>query len=318
MKKIVLPLLLVAALAGSVATQGFSQMPSFMNGGTANAKETAREFIANNLVAQGTEFEIKEITEENGLYKLTLDVQGREFTSYMTKDLSTFFPSAADMKPEVAGEQDQADNQQQQQEIPQQENPEVMLFTQSFCPYGNQAEDIMKPVVELLGNQVEVEPHYVLYENYQGGGPDYCIDEDSKYCSMHGIAELNQDVRELCVYENQNDKYWDFVSQVNNDCSVNDVESCWEGAASQVGVNVGSVQSCFDNNALDYAKAERELNTELEVSASPTLLINGVRYSGERSPEAFKTAICSGFENQPEACNETLESSTQAAEGDCG
>lgn len=319
-QKIVLPLLLVAALAASVATQGFSQMPSFIGGGTAEAKKVAGEFVKNNLIAPGTEFEIKKVTEENGLYKLALNVQGREFTSYMTKDMTTFFPSSADMKPEVAGEKEEASNQQQQQqqEIPQQDNPEVMLFTQSFCPYGNQAEGLMKPVVDLLGDEVEIAPHYVIYEEYQGGGPDYCIDEESKYCSMHGINELNQDIRELCLYENQNDKYWDFVTQVNQDCSADDVETCWQDAASKVGVDIGSVESCFDQNAIDYAKAERELNTKHEVKGSPTLLINGVKYTGNRSSEAFKTAICSGFKDQPEACNETLESEAQGAEGDCG
>lgn len=319
-QKIILPLFLIAALVASVASQGFSQMPSFTGGGTTEAEEIATEFIKNNLVAPGTEFEIKEVSKEKGLYKLMLEVQGREIISYMTKDMTKFFPSVADIEPEVAGEKETASDEQQQQqqeEIPQRETPEVMLFTQSFCPYGNQAEDLIKPVAELLGDEVEIQPHYVIYENYQGGGPDYCIDEESKYCSMHGIDELNQDVRELCVYENQNDKYWDFVSQVNQDCTVDDVETCWQDAAAEAGVNVSSVGSCFDNQALAYAQEERELNTELDVTASPTLLINGVKYTGNRTPEDFKTAICSGFTEQPEACNETLESSTETAEGEC-
>lgn len=313
--KILFPLILIVALVASVATKGFSQMPSLSAGGTDKAKEVATDFIKNNLVAPGTEFEVKSISEENGLYKLVLNVQGQEFTSFMTKDMTKFFPSSADMEPEVAGEEDQA--AEQQQDIPQQENPEVMLFTQSFCPYGNQAEDLIKPVVDLLGNEVEIEPHYVLYDNYQGGGPEYCIDEESQYCSMHGIDELNQDIRELCVYENQNDKYWDFVSQVNQDCTVDDVESCWQDAAAESGVSINTVESCFNENALAYSKSESELNNEFDVSASPTLLINGVKYSGNRSPEDFKNAICSGFEQQPEACNETLESSSQAADGEC-
>ncbi len=314
-EKIILPLILVAGLAASVATKGFSQMPTLTGGGTGKAKEVATEFISGNLVAPGTEFEVKEAVLEDNLYRLTIDLQGQEIISYMSKDFTKFFPNVADMEPEVAGEET-ADSQQDQ-EIPQQENPEVLLFTQSFCPFGNDAEDIIKPVVELLGDKVEIRPHYVLYENYQGGGPEFCIDEESKYCSMHGIDELNQDIRELCVYENQNDKYWDFVSQVNQDCMVDDVESCWQDAAAETGVNISSVESCFDQNALAYAQAERELNTELEVTASPTLLINGVKYGGNRSPEDFKTAICSGFEQQPEECNQTLDSSSQASDAEC-
>lgn len=300
-------LILIVLLAASVLSQGFTKNP-LAGRDTEKVKENAKQFIAKNLMqGQKDAFEIKEVVEENDLYKLTVDLQGREITSYMTKDQSVFFPSALEMKAkeDTGGEEQTA--QQQQEEIPESDNAVVQLFTMSFCPYGNQAEGLMKPVVELLGDAVEVEPHFIFYDNYQGGGPEYCLDEDSKYCSMHGVGEANQDIRELCVYNNQQDKYWDYVAQVNQDCTSDDVEDCWKEAAQEVGVNSTSVQTCFEDNKLAYAKEEVKLTDEHGVSGSPSLLINGVKYTGSRSSKGYKDAICGAFSEPPEACNQELE-----------
>ncbi len=320
MAKKILPILaLVAALVASIYTKGFTEISLNKDKSLAQAKESTSKFIDEKLVQGQREFEIKEIKEEEGLYKLTVDIEGQEIISYVNKELTQFFPSAYPMNEQEQQEQ-QADTQNTEpQEIPQQENPEVILFTQSFCPYGNQAEDIMKPVAELLGDAIEIKPRYVLYENYQGGGEEYCIDEESKYCSMHGVDELKQNIRERCVYENQNDKFWNFVSQVNTDCTASDVETCWETAAQEAGVNTASVKNCYEQNYLAYAEEDTALNSEYNVTGSPTLLINGVKYQGQRSPENFKNAICSGFSEKPEACNETLEGAgeVEAAQGGC-
>jgi len=308
-------LALVLALLVSIYTKGFSQF-SPAQGNLQQTEDKVKNFISQNLVQPGTEFEIKSIEADKGLYKVTVDLQGNEIISYASQDLTTFFPSAMDMDAEVAGVQDTAP---EQKEIPKTDEPEVRLFVQSFCPFGNQAEEIIKPVVDLLADEAEVELRYILYENYGGGGKDYCLDEESKYCSMHGISELNQDIRELCVYNNQKDKFWDFVLQVNQDCTSKDVDTCWEEAAQAVGLNTSQVKSCFDQQALAYAEKEKKLTDELEVNASPTLMVNGVVYQGNRTPEAFKQAICSGFNQEPEACQQTLEEGAEAApEGGCG
>jgi len=313
-------IILVLLLGASVLSQGFTSNPLQSGGGTAKAKGVAQEFIAKNLM-QGREdaFEIKEVTKDNDLYKIKLDVDGREFISYMTTDQSLFFTSGIDMNQDVAGDKDQQ-TAQQTEEIPQTEEPEVELFTMSFCPYGNQAEDLMRPVVDLLGDAIEVEPHYIFYDNYKEGGPDYCIDEESKYCSMHGVSEANQDIRELCVYNNQKDKYWDFVDQVNQDCTYEDVEDCWSGAAEKVGVKSSSVQSCFEDKKLAYAEKEVELTDEYGISGSPALMINGVKFSGNRSSKGYKEAICGAFKEAPEACDqelETPEADSEAPAGSC-
>jgi len=40
--------------------------------------------------------------------------------------------------------------------------PEFSFFVMSFCPYGNQMEELLKPVFQLLGKSVEIKPQYIF------------------------------------------------------------------------------------------------------------------------------------------------------------
>ncbi len=65
-----------------------------------------------------------------------------------------------------------AGQQVQKQQAPEfkaskSDNPEVKFFVMSFCPYGNQAEQGLKPVAELLGDQVSWEPVYIVADAKQ-------------------------------------------------------------------------------------------------------------------------------------------------------
>lgn len=47
------------------------------------------------------------------------------------------------------------------------EKPEIKFFVMSFCPYGNQAEDGLKPVAELFGDKVSWQPVYIVSDAKQ-------------------------------------------------------------------------------------------------------------------------------------------------------
>jgi glutaredoxin len=217
--------------------------------------------------------------------------------------------------------------------------PDVKLFTMSYCPYGNDAEDFVEPVYELLGDNINFEPHYVIYSDYakninssyqqaceQGqtdyckievASTEYCYSDEEKYCSMHGVGELNQNVRELCVWNNQKEKYWDFVMAANSNCTADNIEECWEGVAQDTGVDIGMVRDCENNQAEDLLAQEVKLNEEYEVTGSPTLFVNGTQYNSERVPEAFKNSLCTAFEEQPEECSTKLDDTASEVEGSC-
>lgn len=276
--------------------------------------EKAVKYINDNVLV-GTTATFEQVEEENGLYNIKLNVGGREYETYATKDGRLLFPSVIDLnvKPEEIIQQ-----QPNQINYTKTEKPDVLLFTMSYCPYGNQAETGINPVAELLGNKINIEPHYVIYSNHKGGGPDYCFDEENKYCSMHGITELNQDIRELCIFKYQKEKFWKYIDIVNSNCSLQNIEACWKEAAEQAGVNAEDVEKCFTEEALKLLEAEAALNKKYNVQGSPTVLINEQSYEGGRTPEAYKTAMCSAFEEAPAECEQTLSSGEGAvASGQC-
>lgn len=195
--------------------------------------------------------------------------------------------------------------------------PLAQLFVMSFCPYGNQAEELMMPVAELLGDKADIELHYVIYSNYGGGGLDYCLDKEAKYCSMHGIQELNQGVRELCVQKYQKDKLWDFVKAVNSSCDYKNVDSCWENIARNAGVDVAKIKACQKDEALGILAGEAELNTKYGITGSPQLIINETEYQGSRSSEGYKQGICSAFNSVPDECSQTLGTEGGSVSGGC-
>jgi len=258
---------------------------------------------------------VGEVERKNEVYCFKLSVQNQKFDSCISLDGKLLFPQIIDLTIPLEP-LEETENEAMEPILPR-EIPEVYLYTMSYCPYGNQAEEVMYPVQKLLGKKVKIEPHYVIYSNYHGGGPDYCLDKENKYCSMHGIEELNQDVRELCIYKYQPEKFWDYLMEVNQKCSLQDIRTCWEKTAKEKGIDTAKIIDCQEKEVLTLLEKEAELNKKYNVLGSPTVIINEAEYKGKRSPEGYKNGICSGFQNPPEECKQTLEDSTSAATGGC-
>ncbi len=297
----------------SIFTSGYTEIKSLELTGQVVADKTVK-FINENLMQGQAIAKLKGIEESNGMYKIKLDINGQEMESYVSKNGKLLFPQVIDLD-----QIPKTPQPPQTQDIPKTANPDIKLFTMTFCPYGNQAEEAMHPVVELLKDGVNVEPHYVIYSNYRGGGSEYCLDSEGKYCSMHGIQELNQDVRELCVYKYQKDKYWDFVMKINKECSAQNVDSCWEPIAKEKGIDTKKIKTCQKDEAIELLKKEVKLNKKYGIRGSPTLVINDVTYNGRRTSEAYKQAICSAFTTEPSECSKTLSGNTASLPtGGCG
>jgi hypothetical protein len=193
--------------------------------------------------------------------------------------------------------------------------PQIDYYVMAYCPYGNQAEEAIEPVYQLLKGKADFNPHYVIYSNYAGGGSDYCLDKEAKYCSMHGIQELNQDVRELCVNKYMGiDTYFKFVLAMNKGCSAGNADSCWEKVATGLKLDVAKIKTCQANEAVALLANEVELNKLLKVSGSPTIFVEGQPYSGSRDAAGYAQGLCASFDTAPDACSaESLASLGSAA-----
>lgn len=292
--------------AGVFLYQQKFQGPGFTTLSSDQASQKALDFINQNLLKGKTAASLVEVKEQNGLYKMKVKVGEREVESFVTKDGKIFFPEPGiDLTQKPSSQQSQ--QQQQQEEIPEEKESSVELFVMSFCPFGNKAENTLKPVFELLGDKVNWSFHYIV--NNKGG----------KFSSLHGAKELEQDQRELCVLENKGAKSWfDFVTFVNDNCGKEG--GCWKKAAQNIGVSLDQITACVDQKGTQLLSREAKISAEKKATGSPTLLINGVKSKAVYDygkPNSYKKAICSGFENPPSVCDQQLsaQSSSSAASG---
>lgn len=258
--------------------------------------------------------------------------------------------------------------------------PELKFFVMSFCPYGNQMEDVLRPVFDLIGTKSNITPQYIFekidnldtYCKSRSGDPTQCATyvknkyftseteckkvisenlakcQDDKayiksangamYASLHGRQEANQNVREICAWNLAADKkqWWNFVANVNKNCTQDNADSCWEQQAKDAGYDSSKIAECFNKDAISLIEKEIELTTKYNVSGSPTVLINGIAFPPEdaytqdgkgtlkigdkvatqdkyRTPNVIKTAVCASFKTQPKECKEVLNDLTGSA-----
>jgi hypothetical protein len=307
MKKIFfLGAIMVLALAGCANTSKVKNLT------LEEAKVKATKFIEENMVQPGTTISVKEMIDDGDLYKIVINLpNGQDYTSYISKDGSKFFPQGVDLTAFANEKEKQTAQNTQSSDIPKTDKPVVELYVMAFCPYGIQAEDIILPVFNLLGDKADIKPRFIV---------DLESDNLKDIKSLHGVVEGYEDARQLCVAKNYDSKkLWDYISNINDDCSKlyskGDAayDPCWKKAAKDAGVDAAKIQSCINTQAVELIKAESKVSSDNGVSGSPTLIINGVKYNGARSADGFKEAICAAFNTQPEECSQTLGDAGAAA-----
>lgn len=273
------------------------------------AKVTAKDFITNNLVQPGTEISIKEVVEEGGLYKVVVNLpDGQEINSYLSMDGKKFFPQVMDIAETEAATADKANGQQaaaQPVDVPKTEKPVVEVFVMAYCPYGTQIEKGLLPVIKTLGDKADIQIKFVSY-------------------AMHGEKELDENLRQYCIEDQQNAKYYDYL-----ECFLAEGDS--EGCLASTGINTKTMDACVAATDKEYKVKElfadkstwsggkypqfnihKDENVKYGVKGSPTLVINGATASAGRDSASLLTAICSGFETAPEECSTQLPSASPA------
>ncbi|MGB9719677.1 MAG: hypothetical protein ACPL06_03750 [Candidatus Anstonellales archaeon] len=255
---------------------------------------------------------------------------GSSLQVYATKDYEYLIPSVIpteNLKASIEAAIQQLANRQntQAQEAPKSEKPDVKLYIMSFCPYGNIAEQAFNSVIHTLGDTFTFEPIYIIYDEtispqYSAQNTEYCtVDGNVTYCSMHGMNELRQGVREIAVYRLYGSGTWaDYVNAVDEQCSLQNIEDCWKTAAEGMNLNTSEIEAYYNEHMYEILADQKEKTFSAEKFGSPSIAINGQDYSGARTSEAFKMAICNAFITQPENCNATLSATQTAPSGSCG
>jgi len=234
------------------------------------------------------------VAKEHDLFKVDVNIQGEIIETYVTKDGEIMFTSPIDLTvPPITGATTQEEVPKTCDDLTKQDEPLIEAFVVSYCPYGTQMQRILAEVP--LKDNIKV--------RYIGSMAD------NQVTSMHGEQEAQENLKQICIREEQSDKFWDYVS-----CFIKagDSASCLVEAS----IDTSKLDNCMTSTGIDYAKEDFALANKYQVSGSPTLILNGERVSefdfGGRNAEALKTLICCGSSKELSGCSETLETASAA------
>jgi len=302
--------LITGALIYANSNPGFS-LPNISILGKSNDKlaKEAVDYINNNKLAN-TPASLVSVSEASGLVKVTIKIGTNSFDSYVTKDGKLLFPQAFEMAPkkaDVVANQDAGSKKPSVQDaasVTKVDKPMLEAYVVARCPFGLQMQRAM-------AEAVKEQPALAQYIKaiYMGS-----VSSDGKnITAMHGAAEATENLRQICIREEQPTKYWDYVS-----CQM-------KAAGTEVscekpsGVDSAKLSACMSDpsKGVAYAKKDFDLNTKYGITGSPTLILNEAQISesgfGGRSADGVRAMVCAAFKTQPSFCSTKLNTAAAAS-----
>lgn len=256
----------------------------------------------NEMVGGGVELQSVENTG-SGIYTVKVIYQGNEIPVQVTRDGKYMIMGTQELNPSAAADNPNTD--QPNTDVPKTDKPKVELYVWSYCPYGVSAQGPLADVALLLGNTADFE----VIPYYDG----------------HGAFETQQNKIQSCIQKLYLDKYWayskSFVEDIYPKCGASREVACDKDESvalmKKLGIDSTKVMSCVDSEGVGLLEDNSARAQANDVSGSPTLIINGVAVNSARTSEAYKTAVCSAYNNAPEECSEVLSGDAATTTGSC-
>ncbi len=231
------------------------------------------------------------------LYEVTVSYQGQEIPVYVTKDGEYFVQGAIPITGDVIDNSDT----ETPTEVPKSDKPVVEAFIFSYCPYGLQFEKALLPVYDLLKDKADI--------NIVAIG------------AMHGEFEKQESLRQISIEQLYGrDKLFVYLKEFDSNtdigaCSGDDtcLNKYLLTIYTKLGIDKTKVENYMKADALAIYDGQGAEASSLGISGSPTFVINGVKVSVSRNPEAIKTAVCSAFNTEPSECSQTLSTASPGA-----
>jgi len=139
---------------------------------------------------------------------------------------------------------------------------------------------------------------------------------------MHGKKELDEQTLQYCIQKDFKDKYLSYLA-----CFLKEGKT--DQCLAEVGIDQEKLGVCIKQTDTEFKITEnyndkstwlngrfpifdihKKENEKYGITGSPGLVINGVVASVGRDPASLLDAICLGFKEKPEECNENLPSTT--------
>lgn len=170
------------------------------------------------------------------------------------------------------------------------------LHVMSQCPYGVQAENALKEVVEKFGPDLDLNIEFI------GSG------SAENLSSMHGANEVKGNLVQVCAQKHAPDKAFDFILCQNE--NYKEVATNGAACAAKLGISYDTISACAEGAEGKKLLADSfERSQKKGARGSPTIFIAGNQYQGGRKPKDFMKGICNAASGKkPKACSDIPES----------
>jgi len=299
------PLLIILGLIGIFLIVKIITMQSGPS--MASLKEkTLPDMIKKIIGNSNQKFKINSIKETSGVYEFELELQGasaQKYTSYVTKDGKILFTSGIKLDDlnKQQGTQPKTEKKMSCNDLTKTEKSNLTAFIVSNCPFGLQMQRVVKKALSEASDLASN-----LSIKYIGAI------SNGKITSMHGGKEAQENLKQICIRDEQSDKYWSYVS-----CYMQEGKS--EECSTTSGVNKTSLDSCISDpkRGLAFAQKDFDAASKFSIGGSPTLLLNDKQIVSEfdfggRNANSLKDIVCCGSSTKGEACGKTLSKTDMA------
>lgn len=247
---------------------------------------------------QKLDYKIDNVVAVSGIYKFEIIIKSngaeQKYNSFITQDGKLFFVSGIELQktePAKTASNEKA-AKMTCKDLPKKDAPKMTAFVVADCPYGIQTQRLFKKAISDIGAMAAN-----LEVKYIGSV------EDGKITSMHGEKEAMENLKQICLREEQSNVFMPYLS-----CYMQEGKS--EECNTVTGVNIANLKACTDdkNRGLKYAAADFALADKFQVSGSPTLLLNGEKVVSEfdfggRNVKAIKDMLCCSADNKLAYCS---------------
>jgi len=314
----IIAIVVFAILVSANQGGGFS-MSSILGMSDQQVGEKAVSYINDNKLSSSP-VSLVSVSEESGLVRIRINVDGQDFESYVTKDGKFLFVDVKEaidltVKPVSASAQTPAS-------VTKTASPILEAFVVSDCPYGLQMQ---RALAEVVKNAPSLASNIVVryIGSVTNGQVNSMHDTDSSGKAVSNGPEAKENLRQICIRDEQPSKYWDYVScymkkssgTLTNGMPIGDSAGCLVST----GVDTAKLNACVSDPSRGVASAQKDfaLDGKYNVTGSPTLILNGTQVSeagfGGRSADGVKSMVCSGYETEPSLCSVKLDTAAAAA-----
>lgn len=313
-------ILIAIAIIGIIITGGLIYvnsnpgfaMPNLFGVSDSQIAKKAVDYI-NTSGLSSTPASLVSVSETSGLVKVKIKIGSSSFDSYVTKDGKLLFPQAFDMSAKSAASANQNANanantntnstktpEQAAASVTKTNSPMLEAYVVARCPFGLQMQRAMADAVKNI-------PALAQYIKVRYIGSV----SGNKLVSMHGDAEATENLRQICIRDEQPAKYWNYVA-----CQMKTGDTA--GCETSTGVDSAKLNACVSSpsRGIAYAQKDFDLDTKYNISGSPTMILNGAAASesdfGGRSSDAIKSMVCATFNSKPSFCSTKLNTAEAA------